>query len=411
MSIPFVFANQTGIIPLNELDANFTYLDTKVPVLALTAGTVTQAAQPAITSVGTLGSLSVTGPISSASISASQIFGTLQTPSQPNINQIGTLSALTVSNTITTGSLTATTVTGQITTAAQPSITSLGTLTDVTVSGNITGTLATAAQPNITSLGALSTLTVSGGITGTLSTPVQPNITGLGTLTALSVSGNVTAAGVTASSVSATSIVGSVTTAAQPNITSLGTLTALSVSGGLSVGGTASLSGLVTAPTAANGTSNTQVATTAFVSNTVSSAALPSGVIMLWSGSVFAIPTGFLLCDGTNGTPDLRDRFIVGAGGVYGPGTTGGSADAIVVSHTHTATSSVSDPGHAHSYLAPQGTSSGGAFGSVVDNAVGSTTGSAGTGISVTTTVNSTGGSGTNANLPPYFALAYIMKA
>lgn len=236
MSVPFVFANQTGIIPLNELDSNFTFLDNKVPALALAAGVVTQGAQPAITSVGTLGSLSVTGAVSAASVSAGQLFGTLVSASQPNINEIGTLSSLTVSNVITAGSVIASSLSGELTTAAQPSITSVGTLSALTVSGGITGTLTTAAQPNITSLGTLSALTVSGGITGTLTTAAQPNITAVGTLSALTVAGNVSAAGINTgtavcTTVTATNISGTLTTAAQPNITSVGSLTNLSVVG------------------------------------------------------------------------------------------------------------------------------------------------------------------------------------
>ena len=76
---------------------------------------------------------------------------------------------------------------------------------------------------------------------------------------------------------------------------------------------------------------------------------IPSGCILLWSGSTGSIPSGFLLCDGTNGTPDLRNSFIVGAGNNYTVGQTGGSADAIVVSHTHT----VTDPGHQHGIAGP----------------------------------------------------------
>ena len=61
----------------------------------------------------------------------------------------------------------------------------------------------------------------------------------------------------------------------------------------------------------------------------------PSGGIILWSGAANAIPTGWVLCDGQNSTPDLRNRFVVGAGDSYAVDATGGSADAIVVSHTH----------------------------------------------------------------------------
>jgi hypothetical protein len=137
---------------------------------------------------------------------------------------------------------------------------------------------------------------------------------------------------------------------------------------------------------------------------------IPTGGIIIWSGAANAIPSGWLLCNGSSGTPDLRNRFVVGAGSTYAVAATGGSADAIVVSHTHTATSSVSDPGHAHSYINPA--TSGGISGFVSGiQVVSGTTGTATTGISVSTSIASTGSSGTNANLPPYYALCYIMKA
>lgn len=52
---------------------------------------------------------------------------------------------------------------------------------------------------------------------------------------------------------------------------------------------------------------------------------IPRGIITMWSGAVNAVPSGWHLCDGTNGTPDLRNRFIVGAGNSYAPGNTGGA--------------------------------------------------------------------------------------
>ena len=145
---------------------------------------------------------------------------------------------------------------------------------------------------------------------------------------------------------------------------------------------------------------------------------LPTGMILMWSGSLGSIPSGYYLCDGNNGTPDLRNRFIVGAGDTYAVGNTGGSADAITVAHTHTATSTTTatDSGHTHT------SSSGAAFvvRSSGSNAYGSgnlglndsiATGHANITASTSTTVASSGTSGTNANLPPYYALAYIMKA
>jgi len=140
---------------------------------------------------------------------------------------------------------------------------------------------------------------------------------------------------------------------------------------------------------------------------------IPTGVISLWYGAIGSVPTGWYLCDGTNGTPDLRNRFIVGAGSTYSVNATGGSADSVVVSHTHTATSAVTDPGHTHVIPVYGGGTSGtqaiGTTGVAADAT--KTTNSASTGITVATTNTSAGVSGTNANLPPYYALAYIMKA
>jgi microcystin-dependent protein len=129
---------------------------------------------------------------------------------------------------------------------------------------------------------------------------------------------------------------------------------------------------------------------------------------MLWSGSSASIPSGWLLCDGSSSTPDLRNRFVVGAGSTYAVNATGGSADAIVVSHTHTAT--VTDPGHLHTYLFPTSIGLAGGGNNLAANTGGSqNTSTATTGITVAN--STTGSSGTNANLPPYYALCYIMKS
>ena len=138
---------------------------------------------------------------------------------------------------------------------------------------------------------------------------------------------------------------------------------------------------------------------------------LPTGAIILWSGSIGSIPSGYVICDGTNSTPDLRDRFIIGAGNSYAVAATGGSADAIVVSHTHTATSTVTDPGHSHTG-GMCNNPAGGSIPTSGDRSPTETyqTNTATTSITVATTNASAGTSGTNANLPPYYALAYIMK-
>jgi hypothetical protein len=149
------------------------------------------------------------------------------------------------------------------------------------------------------------------------------------------------------------------------------------------------------------------------VAGTSTGTTIPTGMISLWYGSIGSVPSGWYLCDGANGTPDLRNKFVVGAGSTYSVAATGGSTDAIVVSHTHTATSTstVTDPGHLHSNVFSF--SAGGTFGVSNNNSSSGNTNSATTGITVaTSTTNaSTGTSGTNANLPPYYALAYIMKA
>ena len=187
-----------------------------------------------------------------------------------------------------------------------------------------------------------------------------------------------------------------------------GTLTSsgtLAVTGNLHLDGNAGTNGQFLT-SAGTGVTPTWTTLTVFV----------SGMIMMWSGTVATIPSGWLLCDGTSGTPDLRNKFVIGAnaddGGaaktnVTGSYTqTGGSADAVVVSHTHT----INDSGHNHvtvtnsgSYQPNEGGDAGGGYQGILNRT--STTET--TGI----TINNAGVSGTNANLPPYFALAFIMKA
>jgi len=191
-------------------------------------------------------------------------------------------------------------------------------------------------------------------------------------------------------------------------ITSPGTVTS---SGTLAVTGNLTLDG-------ASGTASTTVLTSAGSGATPTWASpFPSGMIVLWSGATDAIPTGWVLCNGSNSTPDLRNRFVVGAGDTYSVNATGGSADATLVSHTHSATSSVSDSGHFHNVLPTLSGafSNNGAFiqtattGTPSQSGVGNTDTKT-TGISVSTSLSTAGSSATNANLPPYYALAYIMK-
>ena len=132
------------------------------------------------------------------------------------------------------------------------------------------------------------------------------------------------------------------------------------------------------------------------------SSADPIGTITIWSGTSSNIPTGYQLCDGSASAttelqairanvPDLRDRFIVGAGNNYAVDATGGSADAVVVAHEHTTNI---DGGH----VIPGNGGSSYSYGG------------AGTYSSTVFNMNSEGVSGTDKNLPPYYSLCYIIK-
>ena len=118
---------------------------------------------------------------------------------------------------------------------------------------------------------------------------------------------------------------------------------------------------------------------------------VPSGCILLWSGASNAIPSGYVLCDGNNNTPNLQDRFVVGAGNTYAVEATGGSKDATLVSHTH-------------NLLYNHG-SFGGSSGAVTPRS-GNTPVTPG----ISGRVSTEGSTATNANLPPFYALAYIIK-
>jgi hypothetical protein len=140
---------------------------------------------------------------------------------------------------------------------------------------------------------------------------------------------------------------------------------------------------------------------------------IPAGGIFLWSGSIGSIPAGYVLCNGSNSTPDLRDRFVVGAGSTYAVNATGGSADSVVPTHTHSATSVVTDPGHTHPVPTLVGAGSETGVSRSSSNSgptISFNTTSNTTSITVATTNANAGVSGTNANLPPYYALCYIMK-
>jgi len=185
----------------------------------------------------------------------------------------------------------------------------------------------------------------------------------------------------------------------------------------------------VTASTAEINVLDGVTASTAAI-NTASTHFVPSGGIIMWSGTVDALPTGWRLCDGTNGTPDLRNRFVVGAGASYTPYNVGGAA-------AHTLTWAEM-PVHSHGFSATtswadlQGAIQFGAAGIPANSGLGivSTAGpnganqpNFGSGLvnnrlninashnhSVNGTTGNAGSSSPHNNMPPYLALAYIMK-
>ena len=146
---------------------------------------------------------------------------------------------------------------------------------------------------------------------------------------------------------------------------------------------------------------------------------LPYGSIIMWYGTIATIPSGWALCNGSNGTPNLVNRFIIGAATDLGSTATtyvtstatqtGGSKDAVVVTHSHVFTGTTL-PTHFHG----SGLASGGGGGSYYTangspeiNQIFTEAVSAGT---PSGTISTEGSTGTNANLPPYYALAFIMK-
>jgi len=164
---------------------------------------------------------------------------------------------------------------------------------------------------------------------------------------------------------------------------------------------------------------------------------LPRGVIVMWSGSIASIPPGWALCDGGTytapdgtqvTTPNLRDRFIVGAGNEYSVGATGGEKyHTLTVNEIPSHTHGVSDPGHTHSYPTPDP----GGWGLIRRSYYGENrtskyedSGNSGyepdllstpSGFVVNSSVTNisiqyTGGGQPHENRPPYYALAFIMK-
>jgi microcystin-dependent protein len=198
------------------------------------------------------------------------------------------------------------------------------------------------------------------------------------------------------------------------------------ISGGLDVGGALGVGNTITAPV--------------FVGN----GTIPLGGIIMWSGSIATIPSGWALCNGSNGTPNLSNRFVISVGGALGVGSTGGSETVSLTTanmpahdhggggtstattdsqgaHTHT----ITDPGHSHQYTRVNGQGNDAGTDNVnysrnIDN--NANTGPNTTGISINSagahthtittsyTINSEGSGTAHENMPPYYALAYIMR-
>lgn len=130
------------------------------------------------------------------------------------------------------------------------------------------------------------------------------------------------------------------------------------------------------------------------LSKEVSASSVPSGTILPWYGALGNIPDGFVLCNGTNGTPDLRNRFLVGAGSSYSLGNTGGA---------NTVTLSIAQmPSHSHSFYS-------GRYGSS-PYSVSCNAHSPGGLLDHQLSTYSAGGNQAHENRPPYYAVYYIMK-
>lgn len=120
----------------------------------------------------------------------------------------------------------------------------------------------------------------------------------------------------------------------------------------------------------------------------------PVGTIVIWSGTADDIPTGWHLCNGEDGTPDLRDKFVLGAGTKYGVGTEGGSEEVTLTA--------AQMPSHSHNFMIKNG---GSALNSTVWLNYDSKPYTGGTASSSTV-----GSSRPHNNMPPYYSLCYIMK-
>jgi hypothetical protein len=270
------------------------------------------------------------------------------------------------------GAITGTTI-GGTTITAGTQFTGPGTgITGTAASLNIGGTALNITASSNTSLTSLANLVTVGTITsgtwsGSFGAVSGANLT------------NITGANVTGTVANATTAVNST------NATTAATVSTTVASGAVGT-------------TQVAGTNNTTIATTAFVAAAMA-VLYPIGSI--YSSTVSTNPNT-LFGFGT-WTAFAAGQVMIGNGGGFSAGATGGSANAVVVSHTHTATSTVTDPGHVH---AGGWVASGNLSRSTTD-ALGlqGNTASAVTGVTVATSNSTEGVSGTNANLQPYIVV------
>jgi hypothetical protein len=348
------------------------------------------------------------------------------------------------------------------------------TFTNLTATNNLTTNFSTAnaviTGGYIRSLSNLSVATTQANNFSTANAVITGGyVNNLSNVTATTASfTNLTATAVTVSGGNITGLTNLSVTTLQPAnlITANAQITGGNVSNIVGTNNTFTTANLVNsiATTKSYDDSSNAIATTSFVQSV-----FPRGMIMMWNSTSATIPVGWQLCDGSNGTPDLRGQFIIGAGGAYAFGANGGattttlglanipghfhSINAVAGNtsasgaHTHTASSSsvssVTDPGHTHTTqfptsqtaYAPSQYISGtviplaqSAGGTIVTQA--NVSGNSRTNVSVSTTTSTsvsnvadhthtltvTGNTGTTGSgasfstLPPYFALCYIQK-
>ena len=299
MTVPYTFGTESSPIPLSQLDANFA-----APIaFANTAGNVANAAQPNITSVGTLTSLSVTGNVTGGNLTTAGSVTATGNIAVGNIATGGRVSAagnVTGGNLLTTGSITATgnatvgniSVTGILGLGSAASING-----NVNAGGNVTATGDISTQGNVLAQGIISStgnIVTAGKFVGAFQGSIVGNITGApgsNTQVLFNTNGNVDAVGGLTYNKGSNALAVLGTISAQGNVTVGGNL---SVASNLVVTGTSQLVGTVTAPTPTTGTANNQVATAAFVNNSLNGlgtmATQNANAVTITGGSIANIP-------------------------------------------------------------------------------------------------------------------------